>query len=275
VRDGFLRETNPAGTVVLTNNTFPNRDGWAASLRGGAVWNVGGGLALRAAGYSGIRQPTVNELYRSFVVFPVTTNANAALQNEELRGYEGGIDFSPSSALTLSATAFYNKVDHAIANVTLALNTQQRQNVDAIRAKGLEFGAALHFGTVSLDGSLALTDAEVEASGTQARLNGQRPAQTPKVAASATLAWRPHPGWNFAATLGHIGSQYEDDINASILPAATTLSAYAEVPIAGPFSLTLRGENLTDEDVITRNQAGSIDLGAPRTLWAGVKVRVR
>jgi outer membrane receptor protein involved in Fe transport len=275
VRDGFLRETNPSGTVVLTDNTFPNRDGWAASLRGGAVWHLGGGLALRAAGYSGIRQPTVNELYRSFVVFPVTTNANAGLQNEDLRGYEGGIDFSPTSALTLSATAFYNKVDHAIANVTLALNSQQRQNVDAIRTKGLEFGAALHFGTVSLDGSLALTDAKVEASGRQARLNGLRPAQTPKVAASATVAWRPHPGWNFAATLGHVGAQFEDDINASLLPAATTLSAYAEVPIAGPFSLTLRGENLTDEDVVTRNQAGSIDLGAPRTLWAGVKVRVR
>ncbi|MBW8755345.1 MAG: TonB-dependent receptor, partial [Sphingomonadales bacterium] len=275
ITGGFLRETNPAGTVILTNNLFPDRDGWDTSLRGGAVWHAGGGLSLRTAAYSGIRMPTLNELYRPFVVFPVTTQANAALENEELRGVEAGIDFAPSPAVSLSVTAFYNKVKNAIANVTIATNTRRRQNVDAITAKGIELGAALHFGTVSLEGSLALTDAEVEASGAAALLDGKRPAQTPKVAASTTLAWRPKPGWALSATLRHVGAQYEDDLQVDVLPAATTLDAYAEVPIAGPFSLVLRGENLTDEDVITRNQAGSIDLGAPRTLWAGFKVRVK
>jgi outer membrane receptor protein involved in Fe transport len=275
IRDGFLRVTNGAGTIVTTNNVFADRDGWDTSFRGGAVWRAGHGLSLRAAGYSGIRLPTVNELYRPFVVFPVTTNANAALRNEELRGADLGIDFAPSPAVNLSVTAFYNKVENAIANVTTATNVRQRQNVDAIRAKGLEFTAALQLGTVSLDGSLALTDAEVQASGTQAQLDGKRPAQTPKVAASATVAWRPHPGWTFAATLRHVGAQFEDDLQVDVLPAATTLDAYAELPLAGPFSLVLRGENLTDEAIVTRNQAGSIDLGAPRTIWAGLKVRVK
>ncbi|MDP9057713.1 MAG: hypothetical protein M3N34_10400 [Pseudomonadota bacterium] len=39
------------------------------------------------------------------------------------------------------------------------------------------------------------------------------------------------------------------------------------------FSLVLRGEKLTDSQVETRNQVGSIDL-APRTIWAGVKLLV-
>ena len=47
------------------------------------------------------------------------------------------------------------------------------------------------------------------------------------------------------------------------------------MPLTGPFSLVLRAENLTDTEIVTRNQGGSIDLGVPRTLWAGVKVRVR
>ena len=119
--------------------------------------------------------PTINELYRPFVVFPVTTNANAALKNEELRGVDVGIDLAPTPAIDLSVTAFYNKVENAIANVTLDATTRQRQNVNAIRAQGLEFGASLHFGTVSFDGSLALTDAEVQASGTQVQLDGKRP----------------------------------------------------------------------------------------------------
>jgi outer membrane receptor protein involved in Fe transport len=236
-------------------------------------------LSLRTAAYSGIRMPTLNELYRPFVVFPVTTQANAALGNEELRGIEAGIDFAPSRAINLSVTAFYNKVKNAIANVTIATNIRQRQNVDAITAKGIELGASLHFGRLSLEGSLALTDAEVEDSTIPANrsipsIDGKRPAQTPRIAASTTLAWRPKPGWRLSATLRHVGAQYEDDLQVDVLPAATTLDAYAEMPLAGPFSLVLRGENLTDENIITRNQAGSIDLGAPRTLWAGVRVRV-
>ena len=274
IRDGFLRETNPAGTATVTNNVFPDRDGWDTSLRGGAVWHATSGLSLRTAAYSGIRVPTLNELYRPFVVFPVTTQANAALKNEKLRGVEAGVDLAPSPMARLSLTAFYNKVEDAIANVTIAANTRQRQNVDAIVAKGIELGAALRFGTVSLEGSLALTDAAMEAGGAAAQLDGKRPAQTPKVAGSATLAWRPEAGWVVSATLRHVGAQFEDDLQVDSLRAVTTLDAFAEVPLGGPFSLVLRGENLTDEDVITRNQAGSIDLGAPRTLWAGIKVRV-
>jgi outer membrane receptor protein involved in Fe transport len=273
IRDGFFREVSAAG-VVTTDDQFPDRSGWDTSLRGGAVWHVGGGLSLRASAYNGLRLPTLNELYRGFVVFPVTTEANAGLRNEELLGFEAGLDYAPSPNVSLSATAFDNKVENAIANVTIGVNLKQRQNVDAIHARGLEFGADLRFGTVSFHGSLALTDAKVEASGASAQLNGLRPAQTPKIDASATLAWRPRRDWLLSATLRHVGAQFEDDLETDVLPAATTLDAYAEVPLKGPFTLILRGENLTDETVETRNQAGSIDLGAPRTIWAGVKVRL-
>ncbi len=273
VRDGFFTEANAAGVVTI-DNRFADRSGWATSLRGGAVWRASGGLSLRAAGYSGLRLPTLNELYRPFVVFPVTTRANAALANEKLTGFEAGIDYVPSAAVRLSLTAFDNRVRHAIANVTIATNLRERRNVDAVRSRGIELSGALRFGAVALDGSLALTDAEVAASGISALLDGKRPAQTPRLAASATLSWTPRPGWRLTATLRHVGAQFEDDLETDQLPAATVLDAYAELPLAGPVSLVLRAENLTGTEVVTRNQAGSIDLGAPRTLWAGVKVRL-
>jgi len=47
------------------------------------------------------------------------------------------------------------------------------------------------------------------------------------------------------------------------------------VPLGRTFSLVLRGENLTDARIVTRNQGGSIDLGVPRTVWAGVRVGLR
>jgi vitamin B12 transporter len=258
---------------IPTDLAYPDRAGWQGSFRGGAVFKAASGLALRGSAYTGMRQPTLNELYRSFTVFPIVTRANAALENEKLRGFEGGFDWQPARGLSFSATAFDNKVRGAIANVTLSPTLRDRQNVGAVHARGLELGAEVKTGTLSFTGSFAYTDAAVEAPGTA--LDGKRPAQTPRYAASATAAWRPGRDMTLALTLRHTGAQFEDDLETDVLPPATTLDAFAQVPLVGPFSLILRGENLFDETVVTRNSGGSIDLGTPRTLWAGIRVAIR
>lgn len=272
IAGGHFTTQDGAGALV-SSQRFADRAGWQASFRGGALWNAGGGLSLRAAAYIGLRQPTLNELYRPFVVFPVETRANAQLGNEKLEGFEAGLDFARGETLRLSLTAFDNRLRNAIANVTVGPNLRERRNVDAIRARGIEAAAGLRKDAWSLDASLAWTDAAVRGSGPAAALDGKRPAQVPRLAASATLAWRPQEGWRLAASLRHVGRQFEDDLESDALPAATTLDAYAELPLLRAFSLVLRGENLTGERVVTRNQAGSIDFGAPRTLWLGVKLR--
>lgn len=270
IRNGFFHETNASGLVTV-DNVYPDRSGWDMSLRGGAVATLGGGWQLRGAAYSGVRLPTLNELYRPFVVFPVTTRANAALDMEKLRGFEVGIDYRPSPAVELSLTAFDNRVKDAIANVTIGTNLRERRNVDAIHAQGLELSASARAGAVSFAGSLSWVDAEVEADGIAAALDGMRPAQTPRWAASGTVAWHPRENWVVSATLRHIGRQFEDDLETDILPAATTVDAYVQVPLFDRLSLVLRGENLFDEDVLTRNQGGSVDLSAPRTVWGGLR----
>ncbi|WP_240504451.1 TonB-dependent receptor plug domain-containing protein [Tsuneonella mangrovi] len=271
IRNGFYIARAP-DTSLVQDSRYPDRSGWEGSYRGGALLHVGGGLAIRTAAYTGLRLPTLNELYRPFVVFPVTTEANPDLRNERLVGYEAGIDFAPSSAVKFTLTAFDNRVKDAIANVTIATNLRQRQNIDAIHARGIEATAQLSLGSFGFDGSLAYTDAVARGSGFAAALDGMRPAQTPEWAASGTLSWQPGPHWRLAATVRYIGAQYEDDLQTDVLPAATTLDAYVQVPLTDHFALILRGENLTDATILTRNQGGSIDLGAPRTVWAGVKL---
>ena len=91
----------------------------------------------------------------------------------------------------------------------------------------------------------------------------------------ATLGWRPASGIDLGVTLRHTGLQYEDDLQTDALPAATTLDAFAQLPLSGPFSVVLRGENLTGATIYTRNQGGSIDTGIPRTFWVGVRVALR
>src|SRR3546814_16825038 len=66
------------------------------SWRTGLAYDAGEAVSLRAAAYTGLRQPTLNELYRPFVVFPVETRANANLENERLEGFEAGIELAPA-----------------------------------------------------------------------------------------------------------------------------------------------------------------------------------
>ena len=127
------------------------------------------------------------------------------------------------------------------------------------------------FGQVTIDASLAYTDASIAGQGPSLALNGNRPPQTPEFAASATLAWRPADGWRLAGTLRHVSAQFEDDQETDRLPPATTLDVFAQAPLFGDVALVLRGENLLNETIVTRNAGGAIDLGVPRTVWAGIR----
>ncbi|WP_086738745.1 TonB-dependent receptor [Erythrobacter colymbi] len=271
ITGGFYRAVSATTGAVVGEVNAADRADWSLSWRAGAQVYATRRLDLRAAAYTGLRLPTLNELYRPFVVFPVTTEANADLGNERLRGFEIGLDWQPVNAVVLSLTAFDNKVKNAIANVTIGPNLRRRANLPAIDARGIEANVAAKFGQVSLDGALAWTDAEVQGSGLSADLDGKRPAQTPELAATLTLGWEPAPGWRVAGTLRHVSSQFEDDRQTDRLAPATTIDAFLAAPLAGRLSLVLRGENLGGETIVTRNQGGSIDLGVPRTLWLGLR----
>lgn len=274
ITDGQFETRNPAG--ALTGDTrYPDRDGWRFSGRAGALLRPSDEIALRAAAYTGFRLPTLNELYRSFTVFPVTTLANENLRLEKLEGIEAGLDFTPLPGISFGATAFYNRLGDAIANVTLnpanPTSNRQRQNVDAIVAKGIEITGSARHGAWSLNASYAYSRAKVDAPGKA--FDGLVPAQTPRHAASATLAWEPVRDALLSTSLRYVSRQYEDDLETDALPGAVTVDATARLPLTRAVSIIGRAENIFDKAVVTRNVAGSIDLGTPRTLWIGLSVR--
>lgn len=265
ISNGFYR----ASGTGAANNSFADRSDWQFSGRAGALYRISDAVALRGAAYSGFRLPTLNELYRPFVVFPITTRANAALTPEKLKGAEAGVDVTPVQGLILSVTGFINRLDDAIANVTLTANTRERQNVDHITAKGVELTAIGRVSDFLLSASYAYSHSMVHAPGMG--FDGLTPAQSPRHAASATLGWEPKEGPALSATLRYVSKQYEDDLQKDVLPHALTVDAVARLPLGHGVTLVARGENLFDEEVVTRNAAGSIDLGTPRTLWIGFR----
>jgi len=267
IRDGFFQSITPTG--VTTTNLYPNRSDWEFSGRAGALFKLTDAITLRGAGYTGFRLPTLNELYRPFSVFPVTTQANAQLKPEKLKGVEAGFDIKPLPALNFSATAFYNRLDDAIANVTIGTNLRRRDNVNAVVAKGVELTGSARIGSFSLAASYAYSHSVVDAPGLA--FDGLRPAQSPRHNATATLAWEGGSGAGLSATVSYVGKQYEDDLQTDALRDALTVDALAKLPLGNGITLVARGENLFDEKVVTRNQAGSIDLGTPRMLWIGFR----
>ncbi|MFC3580948.1 TonB-dependent receptor [Sphingomonas hylomeconis] len=269
ISDGFYRERDARNVLAAGSRRYADRAGTEATGRAGALFRASDAIAVRMAGYTGFRLPTLNELYRPFVVFPVTTQANADLGLEKLRGVEGGVDLTPAPGARIGVTVFYNRLAGAIANVTIASNLRQRRNVDAVIAKGIELTAGYAHGQVSLDASYAYSDAHVADAGA---LHGFTPAQSPRHAASATLGWAPAPRWSLSGTMRYVGRQFEDDLETDVLPAALTVDGAARVPVSRHVLIVGRVENAFDARVVTRNQAGSIDLGTPQTFWLGIRL---
>ena len=271
ITDGFFVERNAAGTSTI-DRRFNSRSGWQATGRLGVVATASDTVTLRAAAYTGFRLPTLNELYRPFTVFPVTTRANDALGRERLKGAETGVDLTPSANVKLSVTGFYNRLDGAIANVTIGTNLRQRQNVDAIVAKGIELTANARVASFMLSASYAYSDARVSASGASAGLNRLRPAQSPRHSASTTLAWEPVSGAAISGTVRYVGQQFEDDLQTDVLGDALTLDVVARLPLKKRLTLITRAENIFDAKVVTRKVGNSVDHGAPRIFWIGLRI---
>jgi len=278
ISDGFLDERVLASQAVLNDVAFPGRSGWEPTARAGIAWRPAGAVTLRGATYLGWRLPTLNELYRPFRVGADTTAANPALAPERLKGIEAGIDYRPLSTARVGVTVFANRLDNAIANVTIGQSgggqLRQRQNLGAIAVRGVEIDASLQLGAWSLAGGYSFADAAVRANTAAAPLDGLRPAQTPRHSFAATLGWNSRGGARASASARYVGGQYEDDLNAQILPGALTFDAAGSVPLGARLTLEARAENITDKRVVAGISGdGLVERATPRTLWIGVRWR--
>lgn len=276
LRDGHRREINRNTGVPIAANTlrYPDRDGTETTGRAGIAWNPPGAAAiqLRGAAYTGWRLPTLNELYRPFRAGNDSTVANPLLDPERVKGYEAGASYAPLPGWRASVTFFWNKLDDAIANVTIAPNTRQRQNVDAIRSQGVELEGVATLGEWSLTGSYSHIDPKVRASGAAAALSGLRPAQTPRDQGSLAFAWTRPETARVGVTARYIGRQFEDDQNSRSLDDALTFDAVASVDLARGFAVEARAENLANKRVeATVGADGVVERATPRTLWLALR----
>lgn len=285
---GFRREYVLATGAVTLEETDPDRDGEVVSARLAARRDLGSGYAARIAAYSGFRPATLNELHRPFRVGDDITEANAALQPETLRGVEAGLAFE-RDAVVWGATVFWNEIEDAIVNVTIAEGPgtfpragfvpeggvlRQRQNAGTIGAWGVELnGSAQVSDALSLNAAASWTDAEVDGGTAAPQLTGLRPAQAPEWSVTAGLDWRSMERLTLSAAARYESARFDDDLNSRVLDAAVTLDARAEWELNDQAMLWLAADNLFDEDVeVSETGLGVAGYGPPRTVSAGIRL---
>lgn len=281
--DGHREERDLADGAVILRQDFGTRSDWQASGRLGASWKPWQAVELRAAGYTGFRVPTLNELYRPFRVGNDITEANPELSPERLAGVEVGLRYQPLETVGLDITLFRNIVRDAVGNVTVGFGPgtfptagflpaggvlRMRQNIDLVRSQGAEARGHLTFGSWRFDASYAFTDAEVRRFNAAPELEGLRLAQSPRHMASLGASYAQASRWGISATGFYMGRVYEDDLNSRRLSDSVTVDCAAWVMLRPDLRVEVRAQNLFDARVEAGKTASSVlTLANPRAVW--------
>jgi len=246
------------------------------SPRGALAWRKGR-YQVQASAYYANRTPSLNELHRRFAAGTAITNANPLLEPETLTGVEGGV-LTQFAGASVRATAFFNDLDGAIANVTLSQTptqtVRQRQNSDSIRAKGVEFELDSRLTqTLSFNGQVVLTSSHFRGSKATPVLAGNEVPQVPAVQGGFGLTWAEPRWFTLATQLRFSGSQFDDDLNTEsfkLEPYAVWDASMSRAIVRG-LNAFVAVENITDVEYDTaRTPLRSI--GWPRTVRAGARI---
>ncbi len=296
IDNGFRREIeliNPFPGAIRSDEKFANRSGTEFTGRGGFAFDATDALSFRGAAYLGWRLPTLNELFRPFRVGADATAANELLEPERVKGAELGLDWDSGMA-KLGITAFYNVLDNAVANVTLATGPgvfpgvgfvapgasySQRQNLESIQSRGVEIDAEFDLGALAeglaFRAGYSYVDATVDGASDAAAIDGLRPAQVPRHNASGTIRWERENGTGASLSARYIGQQFEDDVNLLSLADVFTIDGRMALAVNDRLLVETRVENLLDarvEAAISSN--GIIERTFPRTFWIGLRAKI-
>jgi len=281
---------NALATGAVTLNERPaDKDGVLPTARLGARHDLGGGFAWRSAAYAGFRPITLNELYRPFRQGNNDTLANPALEPEKLYGVETGLDFANDKGLKASSTLFYNRLQDPVINKTIGVGPgafpvagfiaaggllQQRENVGAINATGLEADAAQALGRgLSLTGSLAWTYSRVDGGSLAPQLDGKRPALTPMLTSDLGVRWQVSPALSLLVDGRYESARYSDDLNTLRLRSAVTADLRADWRFNPRLAVFLAVDNLFNAKVQTSEAVGGpYSYDAPSIVRLGLRV---
>lgn len=238
-------------TAPPTVTSFKDRDETAFSPKVSLLHKLTDNVSLMISGYRAFRAPTLNELYRSFRVGNVLTQANENLRAERLTGGEAGANVSTlRKRLDVRGTFFWSEITRPIANVTLAVTpaliTRQRQNLGRTRSRGIEIETEAHLSsTVTISGGYQFVDATVLQFPANTSLEGLLIPQVPRHLFTFQARYSNPHRLTFAFQGRAVSTQFDDDQNLLPLNSYFTLDAFASRSLGRGVEVFGAFENLT------------------------------
>ena len=178
-------------------------------------------------------------------------------------GAEAGFDFV-GERTHASLTFYRNELNDLITNVTLQTGAQiirQRRNAAAALARGIEASVQRDFGPFHGEMSYLLADSRFT--------TGPRISQVPRNQGSAQLSYQ-HKGTLVFGGLRAYSLQFDDDLNAFVLPGFATLQAEVAQRVHKNVTLHAGFENLLDRQYIVA-LTPTPNTGSPRLWRLGVR----
>ncbi len=277
--DGLITTLPLSKPGPPTVTDFANRAETAFSPRLSILRKVSSTASLYVSAYRAFRAPTLNELYRTFRVGNIVTDANSALGAEHLTGGEAGAQWSPGNGwLNARASLFWSDIADPIANVTLtttpSLITRQRQNLGSTRSRGLELEAFARLSSRwTLSGGYQYVEATVTSFPVERALVGLWIPEVPRNTATFQATYSQPSGWTFALQGRYTGLQYDDDLNQFPLPPAFTLDTLVSHPLGHRLEIYAAAENLTaDRYAVAR--VPFTEIGPPVLVRGGIRLHL-
>jgi outer membrane receptor protein involved in Fe transport len=260
-------------------NEFVTRSENAFSPRIGVLKSFQKNIAVSGSFYRGFRAPTLNELYRSFRVGNVVTNANASLRSERMTGGDFGLNIHMwAERINLRSNAFWSKVNDPVSNVTLsatpALIARQRQNLGAIRARGVELSASAKLSpSWEVSAEYLLTDSVVVRFPANRTLEGLELPQVPRNEFNFQIGYA-HAKW-FGGLQGRLtGKQFDDDQNLLALAKFFTIDAELSRSLNDHTRLFIAVQNLNGVRYqVSRTPV--VTVGPPTLVRGGVRFSLK
>ena len=274
---GFSASRNLT-TNILTVINFADRSAEAFSPRVSALWRFNDHIALTGSAARGFRQPTLNELYRSFRVGSVLTLSNENLRPEKATSGEAAVVINAfDERLYLRAGPYCTRLSETVSNVTLTstpqLITRQRQNLATTRSCGFEADVSVRATSeLTFNGGYLYVDAKVIKMAGDQILVGLRLPQIPANQARLEARYSRLKVGTASIQIRASSGQFDDDQNQFYLRSFIAVDAFFSHDISRRAAIYAAGENIFN----TRIEAGLtpvLTLAQPRTVRFGIRLR--
>ncbi|MGH9382716.1 MAG: TonB-dependent receptor [Vicinamibacterales bacterium] len=291
--DGSRRESDLLTGNVLREETYADQTAWTVNPSLGVRHDLTSRVSVKASVYRAFRVPMPSELYRPFRSRGnVITESNAQLTPERLTGFEAGSDLTFGPRVRARAVGFWNRLDDPVVTITVADagsvgreiqpcgfvaaggTCRQRQNLGRLRSRGID--SELEYRPKDewiLSAGYEFVQSTVLAA-PQPALVGKANRHTPEHQLVLGASYDDPRFISVSALARYVSSRFDDDLNT--LPIAGFMTAdlrisRALLPRADVFVSIQNLFNRTYE--ITRSEDGTVGIGAPRLVNAGLRWR--